>query len=367
MMNKTFADRLRSARMMNGLSLQALADKIGNRISRQALHKYEKGEAQPDSEMIGLLCDALDVRPDFFSREITIELDPVEFRKMSKLTVKEKNRILEICKDVLSRYIEIEEILGIKNRFVNPLKGIKEIGSVEEIEDFSEKVRKNWHLGEEPIANVLELLENNNIKVLEIDADDQFDGLFSFISGRNIPVIVLNSAKLKSVDRKRFTAFHELGHLLLPLTGLHENLAEKYCHRFAGAMLLPKRLLSKELGKKRSKISLQELGLLKQKYGISIQAIIYRCKDLGIISANYMANLFFLIRQLNWKVQEPYEFAGKETSSRFDQLLFRALSEEIISMSKAASLKNQKLAEFRTKSLIPECCISEQYRTDCWY
>ncbi len=353
MMNKIFADRLRSARMMNGLSLQALADKIGNRISRQALHKYEKGEAQPDSEMLGLLCDVLDVRPDFFSREITIELDPIEFRKMSKLTVKEKNRILEISKDFLSRYIEIEELLGIKSEFVNPLEEIKNIGSAEEIEVYAETIRNNWHLGDNPIANVVELLENNHIKVLEINADDEFDGLFSFISGRNIPVIVLNTGKLKSADRKRFTAFHELGHLLLPLTGLPENLAEKYCHRFAGAMLLPQRLLIKELGTRRSKISLQELGLLKQKYGISIQAIIYRCKDLGIISGNYMANLFFLIRQLSWKVQEPYEFAGKEISNRFDQLLFRALSEEIISMSKAASLKNQKLAEFRSKSLIP--------------
>ncbi len=340
--------------MMNGLSLQALADKIGNRISRQALHKYEKGEAQPDSEMLGLLCDALDVRPDFFSREITIELNQIEFRKLTKLTIKEKNRILEISKDFLSRYLEIEELLGMKIEFVNPLKGIKEIGSAEEIEDFADKVRNNWHLGDNPIANVVELLENNHIKVFEINADDEFDGLFSFISGRNIPVIVLNTGKLKSADRKRFTAFHEVGHLLLPLTGLPENLVEKYCHRFVGAMLLSKRLLIKELGIKRSKISLPELGLLKQKYGISIQAIVYRCKDLGIISANYMANLFFLIRQLNWKVQEPYEFAGKETSNRFDQLLFRALSEEIISMSKAASLKNQKLAEFRSKSLIPE-------------
>lgn len=57
---------------------------------------------------------------------------------------------------------------------------------------------------------------------------------------------------------------------------------------------------------------------------------------------------------MGWKVEEPYEYIGLETSCRFDQLLFRALSEEIISMSKAASLKNMKLSEFRSKILVVE-------------
>jgi hypothetical protein len=57
---------------------------------------------------------------------------------------------------------------------------------------------------------------------------------------------------------------------------------------------------------------------------------------------------------MGWKVEEPYEYLGKETSGRFDQLLFRALSEDFISVSKAAALKNMKLAEFRTKSMMVE-------------
>jgi hypothetical protein len=57
---------------------------------------------------------------------------------------------------------------------------------------------------------------------------------------------------------------------------------------------------------------------------------------------------------MGWKVEEPYSYIGKESSGRFDQLLFRALSEDCISISKAAALKNMKLAEFRTKSMIVE-------------
>jgi transcriptional regulator with XRE-family HTH domain len=58
-MSQLFAERLKSARSMNGLSLQDLADKLGNRVSRQALHKYEKGEVLPDSEMTTLLSEIL--------------------------------------------------------------------------------------------------------------------------------------------------------------------------------------------------------------------------------------------------------------------------------------------------------------------
>lgn len=60
----------------------------------------------------------------------------------------------------------------------------------------------------------------------------------------------------------------------------------------------------------------------------------------------------FFIGQSGYKTEEPYEYKGQEQSRRFTQLLFRALGEELISMSKAASLSNQKLAEFREKNLV---------------
>lgn len=351
-MNNLFAERFKSARIMSGLSLRNLADKIGKKISRQALHRYEKGETYPDSEMMALLCEALGVRPEFFTRESIIELGQIEFRKITYLPDKEQNRVIEITKEFLTRYLELEELLGIQKTFINPLQSNENVTSFNKVEEYAHFLRKEWELGVDPIANVVELLENYNIKVVEINAENEFDGLQTWVNGRNIPVIVLNIGRLKSSDRKRFTALHELGHLLLPLINIDEKMAEKYCHRFAGAMLLPKESAIRELGENRSKISLQELGMIKQKYGISIQAIIYRAKDLGIITDRYCSQLFFMINQMGWKVQEPFEYEGKESSNRFNQLLFRALSEEIISVTKAASLKNQKLADFRTQNLM---------------
>ena len=350
-MNQLFAERFKSARLMNGFSLQDLSDNLGNKITRQALHKYEKGEVNPDSEMLDILCEALRVRPDYFTRETIVELGAINFRKLQRFPPKEQSCIIERTREVLSRYLELEEILGLKKTFEHPVPNSK-INSPEDIEGIAHKIREKWKLGNGPIINVAELLEENNIKVLELDTKEGFDGMQTWINEKDIPVIVLNVGKLKSNDRKRFTAFHELGHLLLPLEGIDEKLAERYCHRFAGAMLFPREAIVNEIGNKRSKISIQELGFLKAQYGISIQAMIFRLGDLGIITENYKRYYFQYINQMGWKVEEPYIYEGKETSNRFEQLIYRALAEDIISMSKAASLKNMKLAEFRSKSIM---------------
>jgi len=352
-MSQLFAERLKSARMMNGLSLQELSEKLENKVTRQAIHKYEKGEVIPDSEMLNFLCEALGVRPDYFTRKTLVELGSIIFRKIEKLPSKEQNSIIERTREVLERYIELEEIMGINKPFEQP-KMIPSISSMEDIEQAAIYVRSAWNLYDNSIPNVIELLENKNIKVILLNAGDEFDGLQTWVNGKKIPVIVLNTGRLKSNDRKRFSAFHELGHLLLPLDGIPEKMAEKYCHTFAGAMLLPRSAAKKELGEKRNKISIQELGLIKQQYGISLQALIYRLCDLGIISAYYKSYYYQYFIQMGWKVEEPYKYEGKEISSRFDQLLFRALSEELISLSKAASLNNMKLSEFRTKTMTVE-------------
>jgi Zn-dependent peptidase ImmA (M78 family)/DNA-binding XRE family transcriptional regulator len=350
-MNQIFAERFRSARILSGLSLQDLAVKLGNKVSRQALHKYEKGDVIPDSEMIDLLSNALNVRPDFFFRETKVEFTEVEFRKLKKLPAKEENRIIEQVKDKLSRYLELEEILSIQTQFENPLKGIEPINSFEQVEAAAQKVRQKWNLGNDPIFNSIELLEDKHIKVVVIEDAEDFDGMQTWVNN-NIPVIAINKGKIKSDDRVRFTVLHELAHLLLPLKHLHEKQKEKYCHQFAAAMLMPAEAAIDELGNGRTKLMIQELGLLKKQYGISIQAIIMRARDLDIISDSYCKQFFFFMQQMGWKVHEPVEYLGVEESNRFDQLLLRALAEELISISKAASLRNQSLAEFREKFLI---------------
>ena len=350
-MNEIFAERFKSARLLNGFSLQDIADALGNKVTRQALHRYEKGEVIPDSEMVNLLSDVLKVRPDFFFRDTKVEIGVVEYRKLKRMPAKEESKVIEQTKEYLGRYLELEEIIGIANQFVNPLANLSGITTYEQINNAANSLRKEWSLGTDPIFNVVELLEDKHIKVVKIDADLTFDGLQTKVNG-SIPVVAYNVRKIVKPDRIRFTLLHELGHLLLNFGDITDKQKETLCHQFAGAMLLPDSAIKEELGNSRNRLFIPELGNIKKQYGISMQAIVMRAKACNIINDNYTKQFFFMMAHNNWKVDEPVEYEGVEQSNRFDQLLYRALAEEQISMSKAATLKNQKLAEFRNATLM---------------
>lgn len=348
-MNAIFAERLKSARMLSGMSLQDLAEALDEKISKQALHKYEKGEVLPDSERIQQLCKVLNVRPDYFTRTTKVELGVIEYRKLTKLPAKEEMRILESVKEYLERYLELEEIIGISPEFKNPLSEIDAISSNEDVENAAELLRKEWQLGSDPLYNVTQLLEDHSIKVVPVKADDAFDGLQTWLN-QLYGVVAYNESKIQKPDRIRFTLLHELAHLLLEskFGNITERAKENYCHFFAGAMLFPKSSLIYELGNRRSKLHIQELAALKREYGISMQAIVMRAAACGIVSASYKSGFFSMMDQMNWRIEEPAEYLGEEKSGRFEQLIYRALAEEQISMSKAAALKNMSLADFRS-------------------
>lgn len=335
----SFPVRLKSARKMKGWSLQQLADNMPATITKQALNKYELGQMQPSGEILIALAKALEVKPDYFLREDTIELAPVEFRKKAKLSVKQADIIKEKVKEFLERYLEVEQLLNIKTRFYNPIKDFP-VGQVEEVETAALKLIHKWNLGFDPIPNVIEMLEAHGVRVIEIEAPDEFDGLSTFVG--DIPVVVIN--KNYTIERKRFTALHELGHLVLNIEEGADK--ERICHAFAGALLLPDNCLEKLIGEKRNNIAPGELVSIKEQFGISVQAIMMRAQLKGIIDKNG-ADRFWRSIAGNKKEDGLGTFTGNEKSYRFEHLVFRLAAEEIVSFSKAANLAGMKLAAFR--------------------
>ncbi|MDR2207159.1 MAG: helix-turn-helix domain-containing protein [Flavobacteriaceae bacterium] len=84
-LKKLFATRFKSARLTSGFSLQDLADAMGNQLSRQALHRYDKGEVIPDSKTINLLAKALNISPSYFFRETKVKIEIPEYIEYHKL------------------------------------------------------------------------------------------------------------------------------------------------------------------------------------------------------------------------------------------------------------------------------------------
>ena len=343
-MKEIFAQRLKSARLMNGLSLQALSDKMNNLVSKQAINKYEQGIMLPNSDILAQIALALNQKIDYFFREKNIELRNVEFRKRAKMTNKAQEIVKEKTVDFLERYFEIELLLNEEIKFENPFKNF-EIEYQYDIELAAEKLRKDWDLGVNPIHNVVEMLEAKGVKIFEFDNNEVFDGLSAWIN--DVPVIVLK----QNVDvvRKRFTALHEFAHLVLEFpTEDNEKRTEKLCHSFAGALLLPQKELIRELGPNRRRISIHELRSLKEYYGISMQAIMARAYTLGLINSQRYKQFCIFMRSAGYAKSEPGEFKGLEITSRFTNLIYHAASEELITLNKAASLMNMRLTDLQT-------------------
>lgn len=338
-----FGLRLRSARKMAGMSMEALALATGSKVSKQAISKYEKGQINPSSDILLAISKALDVKADYFFRSSRLKISGLAFRKKSKLRRKEEDRIKYQTLDFLQKYLELEEILNLSHGFSNPVSNRK-ISSQEDIEQTVAEIRKKWNLGDSPIQQLTELLEDKGFKIIEVDASSDFVGLSGYAEGMDIPVIAV--FKKGDCVRKRFTIAHELAHLLLDFSDCEESSHEKLCHAFAGALLLPERVIREELGEQRKKITEWELKKLKGIYGISMQAIMARALTLGLISEHTFKIFRINVSKLGWRKNEPGHYSGMEKANRFKQLVLHAAAEQIISYSKGAEFLNLFLADF---------------------
>lgn len=342
---ETFGQRLAQARRMRGMSLRAVAEAIGGKVSYNALHRYESGEMMPSDEVLISVADALEKPLDFFFRPFTVELRELRFRKTTGLGAKSEEAIKAQATDFFERYCEIEQILAIHSNFMDPL-GEDTYSSFEEAELAAVKVRETWKLGQDPLPNVTETLEANGFKISEVEAPESFKGFAGWAD--NHPVVVLATWLNKDIPLKRFTMLHEAAHLL---AASHAKLdgkpLESFCDRFASAMLIPAEVFESDFGGFRHRISLEELIDLKRRYGISIAAIIHRAKDLNLITDSTYKQFWITRNKKGWRYNEPGRYDGNEQSSRFEQLVLRATAEEEISFDKGATLLNLPLIKFQ--------------------
>lgn len=348
--------RLKLARTSEGLSLRQLSDIIDNRVTAQAIGKYERDESMPSSSVLIALANALDSTIEYLMSDPNLVLEGLEFRKKSLTRKREMARVEAKVLNRLDRYLTVEALLGLPSvDWDKPKEAPYPVESeLTEADRAARSIRTHWELGLDPIPNMMELLEERGIKVLSIPLRD-IDGMMAKVRRLEdmfAPVIVVNADHWG--ERQRFTAAHELGHLIMSVNPALDE--EKAAHRFAGAFLMPAATIWSEIGKHRKSISLGELLDLKQLFGVSVQAIVYRCKDLGIIRSSTHQALFQEFNQRGWRkppYQEPLALPG-EKPSRFKRLCFRAASENAISEAKAAELLGVSVYTLAEKMDQPE-------------
>lgn len=336
---------------MAGMSLQKLADALGNVVTRQALNKYEQGKMKPDSSLLVSLSEILGVPVDYFYSEHTLDIElrnPDYRRHSSKISSVQKASIEEKSKNLLEKYFELEALLTL-NEEPDYFQFKKEIITPEDAVEAANKLREEWNLGYDPIPDAVAMLEDKGYKVIEIDAPKSFDGLSAEVDGSK--VIVINSSLHEGNNcRKRFTALHELAHHSLKFPeGKDHKEEEKLCHIFSNSVLYPSEMAEKELHYNRFHFYENELILIKERWGISISAIFQTALRLGIIT-DYVfktLNINYRSRGYHSDNNEPGRFLSQEKPARFQRLVYFALGKGLISTNEAAYYTGVSAWEFR--------------------
>jgi Zn-dependent peptidase ImmA (M78 family) len=120
---------------------------------------------------------------------------------------------------------------------------------------------------------------------------------------------ILCSADRNSLPRENFDLAHEIGHLLLhhgvEVTTETLSKLERQANYFAGAFLLPRETFSREV----VSTSVHYFLKLKERWRVSVAAMIYRCKELAILSKRQVEYLWRQLSARGMRKEEPLDRA----------------------------------------------------------
>lgn len=286
-MDKSFIPiRLREARNMCGYSLDQFVKTANLRVTRQSIYNYERGVMQPKPEMVKVFADTLGVSEHYFYGNSTkIDIPMLRTTGDDLLSEEELQHFEVMLSYWAERYLLMEKKVGLKSDFSNPLADIT-VSTLDDVILAADRLREVWKCGSGPLPAVLRLMERKGIKILSTELPDGILGLSTF-ADESHPLIVVDMRPQKtSIERLRFTACHELAHILLHFSD--ECNVEKMCNKFANFFLFPKQTFIEEMGAEHSnQLTLEEMIDLKELYGISIAAQVHAAWDLRMISREH--------------------------------------------------------------------------------
>lgn len=329
-----YGKKIKYYRMKNGYTLEELANKLS--CTKAAISQYENDHRDPDEITLGKISKVFHINKiDLLVRENNnIVFDHCSFRKKMKTN---QNSIEVLKTDIESKCvdeIDIMDILGIIPS--KPFKAPK-LSPLTSIEDNAKTIRETLDVSlRGPIYFVTRILERLGIIVLAFDCEDDIEGLNGTANG--IPYIFFNSSK--TVERQRFTLVHEFCHLFFSQEEDNKDL-EKYINKLAGHVLVPTEDLYLEFGHTNRNLNKYLINSVSKEYKVAPSCLITRLFEAGIVTEMYYKNYFRFLNSGRGKVNEGTLLdceINSELPKEFDQRVYRALSNQLITTSRAAEL-----------------------------
>lgn len=287
-------ERLSQILAARRLTQVGLAAMVG--VSPPTISKWRGGTQAPEREALDRLASVTNVSPEWFTRPISAKVSPPMFRSNASAHVAARAMLearLEWAQEVafsLMEFVDYPEVSLPVRTYTDP----EQITSAD-IERAAAELRNLWRLGRSAIQDLALAAEGAGIiLVREETGISQIEGLSSWSEVLGRPLILLSADKANGY-RSRFDLAHELGHLVLhrhitrPAERERHNLLEDQAHRFAGALLLPGETFAAEV---HVPPTLDDLLLLKRRWGASVAAMIMRLHALHLIDDDGKQTLF---------------------------------------------------------------------------
>jgi Zn-dependent peptidase ImmA (M78 family)/transcriptional regulator with XRE-family HTH domain len=293
------------ARESRGMTQSALASATG--LSASKLSKYENGLLQISDDDIARIANATGFRSSFFSRN-----DPVFglgssllFNRRLKTTpitvqrqVQARVNVVRIQIERLLSAAELESSSRIERLDVDACDGDPRI--------VARRVRAALRLPMGPVQNLTAAIESTGGIIVSCNFDArEIDAAHLWLPGRP-PMFFMNSDR--PGDRYRFNLAHELGHAVM-----HEfpvGNIEKQANEFAAEFLMPSEEIQHEL----EGLTIEKAARLKQRWKVSMSALIYNGHRLGCITDKRMKSLYIRLRSMLRGYHEPIEVQQEEPS-----------------------------------------------------
>jgi Zn-dependent peptidase ImmA (M78 family)/transcriptional regulator with XRE-family HTH domain len=302
--------RLALAKRRRRLTSKALAEAAG--ISPITISRIEHGENEPESATVEALSRVLGFPIAFFMGD---DLDGPDrscasFRSYSAMTAAERDAALAaghfayMLSDWVSERFNLppaDIIDGSQERRAS--------GAALDASSAARALRQHWGLGEKPIPDMIRLLEAKGVRVFSLAENTRNVDAFSCWRDQ-VPYVFLNT--LKSAERSRFDAAHELGHLVLHRHGGPDQgkAVELEAQSFASSFLMPEPDIRATIPRA---ITLDRLILQKRRWGVSASALAYRLNRLGILSAWHYRGMVIEMGRRGFRETEPNGIAREES------------------------------------------------------
>lgn len=305
--SKFNGERLREARFFRKKTISEIAGLLN--VTTQTIFKYERGESKPNFEYIEILEKELGFSREYYFTEdkFHFETNPTFFEDKHTYTQKEKNSLvlhqkyISVIRDYLNQFVDFPKLdWSLARKKLSP-------------KEYADYLRSEWSLKEEPITDMVHLLEEKGFILLahnnNIERIDVFSSVITI--NQNSYFVILSDSKLNFYFSQQYKLACQLGHWLMHSKNDYnifeksEAIFDEEAKEFASNFLLPEKKFRKMIEK--NSVQIEQYSNIKKYWNVTIDLMMKRSKELDLISEEEYLKLKRQYNYRGWGKKGPLD------------------------------------------------------------